>query len=510
MRWWFLCVASAVLLGLFHRLEQPFSVLGPVALVPWLLALDHSRTLAQVAGRTWLTVVLTVLLGFPWLATAGEVYGHLSSLTAWVLLALSAPLLQPQFFIAALARQLAGGASRSGRIAGIAAWVVTEQVVPKLLHDTLGHGLYPLRVLRPLAAVGTVAVLTVVVLASNEWVASVFHRGARRGWLAVAGALGVASLASLSPSLPAPATGESVTVAAVQASLPRYDTLLAEQGSEGLLEQVLQHHRALTLDARARGADFIVWGETVYPTTFGHPKSEAGAATDARVVSLVKEAGAPVLFGAYDSDGAQEFNAAVLLDRDGLQRDVYRKSQLFPFGEYLPFGEWWVRWGLVEGPTGWGAGSGPRVLTVLLANGRSLRVQPLICYEAVFGELVLKEAELLVNVTNDGGFGSTLEARQNLVVSAFRSIESGRPQLRVANSGTSALIDASGEVVASLGVGARGAMVGAVQLGGGHQPWAVWPLAVVALLGVGLSRSRWVVTRQRPNTNKASARMKVF
>jgi apolipoprotein N-acyltransferase len=115
-------------------------------------------------------------------------------------------------------------------------------------------------------------------------------------------------------------------------------------------------------------------------------------------------------------------------------------------------------------------------------------VQPLICYEAVFSEFTDIDAELLINLSNDGGFGSELEARQDLAISALRSVETGRPQLRVANSGTSALIDGSGAVVASLPPGARGVLVGTLHPDAGHRALPGWWLAVLGLLGVAVSR----------------------
>ena len=470
------------MLGAYHRLALPYALLGFVALVPWLLALGDAKRTSQALARTWLTTSGAVLLSFPWLVTAAEVYARLPSWAGWPLLALVAPVLQPQLLVAALARR------RLGRSAGVCAWVLTEALFPKLLHDCLGHGLYPLTGFRPLAAAGTVAALSLVLLASNEWVASGFTRG--RGWLRAIAAVASACAVGFLPLGARAGGGAPVRVAAIQASLPRYDLLLEQRGSEGLVDEVLSSHRALTLEAAAAGAELIVWGETVYPTTFSHPKSEEGRSTDEQLSALAREVRRPILFGGYDSDGATEFNAAFLLDAQGALRDVYRKSRLFPFGEFIPFGDVLVRWGLIQGPTGWGSGPGPRVLELALAGGRVIRVQPLICYEALFPEMTGAEAELLVNLSNDGGFGSALEARQDLVIAAFRSVETGRPQLRVANSGTSALIDGSGEILASLPVGARGVLSGALRPEPGHRAWPAWWLAVFGLIAVGARRLR--------------------
>ena len=57
---------------------------------------------------------------------------------------------------------------------------------------------------------------------------------------------------------------------------------------------------------------------------------------------------------------------------------------------------------------------------------------------------VLKEATLLVNVTNDAWFGDSTAAHQHLQISRMRALEAGRPLLRAANDGISAIISADG------------------------------------------------------------------
>jgi len=82
-----------------------------------------------------------------------------------------------------------------------------------------------------------------------------------------------------------------------------------------------------------------MWPETVYPTTFGTPKSEDGAAFDHEIAGFVARSGVPLVFGSYDSEGDDEFNAAMLLEpeADGrLRLDIYRKPFLFPLTEGVP------------------------------------------------------------------------------------------------------------------------------------------------------------------------------
>jgi apolipoprotein N-acyltransferase len=52
----------------------------------------------------------------------------------------------------------------------------------------------------------------------------------------------------------------------------------------------------------------------------------------------------------------------------------------------------------------------------------------------------------LVNITNDAWFGTTSAPYQHLSMAVFRSVETGLPMIRAANTGFSAFIGASGDI----------------------------------------------------------------
>lgn len=219
-------------------------------------------------------------------------------------------------------------------------------------------------------------------------------------------------------------------------------------------EQTLRIYGELTRRARECGAEVIVWPETAAPFFFGwEPR------LDQRVESIAAQAGVPLVFGApwFDpASGGRYYNSVFLLDRRGVPAGRYDKRRLVPFGEYVPLRRvlFFLR-KLTHGDEDFSAGKGPALFTV-----GATRAGALVCYEAVFPEIVregvLEGAQWLVNVTNDAWFGDTAAPRQHLAMARMRAVEFRRPLVRAANSGISAVVGIRGEILAQLDVGRRG------------------------------------------------------
>lgn len=149
-------------------------------------------------------------------------------------------------------------------------------------------------------------------------------------------------------------------------------------------------------------------------------------------------------------------NSLSVLDGAGALLATYDKAHLVPFGEYIPFREW-LPFDPIAGGIDFAPGPGPRTLRV----GTLPSFSPLICYESIFPESALDLNDLpdfLVVVTNDGWYGLSHGPYQHLDIARIRAVETGLPVVRAANTGISAVIDASGAVLAHLPLGEEGAL----------------------------------------------------
>lgn len=522
--------ASAALSALYAQGGAGW-LLGFVLLVPWLRSLDASRTLAGALLCAYAMALAFTATTFAWFGIAIGHYTQVGGTTGLIILLLAAPLFQPQFLVFAVVRH--GVRRRLGpalcALAGAAAWVATEWLVPKLLGDTLGHGLYPSRLLRQGADVGGAAGLTVVLLLANEGVALAMARW-RGGARAMARPLALAALVPLLltcyglvalAARPAP-DGKPLRMGLVQSNIVDYERQRQTKGALAVVREVLDTHFAMSYDAVVRQhADAVLWSETAYPTTFGHPKSEAGAALDREILDIVRSAGVPFVFGTYDRDPAGEYNAAAFVAPGTGLLGFYRKTRLFPLTEFVP--SWlngptlrgWLPW------TGtWKAGDGARVFPLRLADGREIPVQALICLDDVDTRLAIDGARLgaqaILTMSNDSWFTDYPQGAQlHQAVAAFRSIETRLPQFRVTTNGYSAAIDPTGTVVAGARMGERTLVIADLPVGPAPRTlmvaWGDWVgpvgLAFLVLLAVmaafPASRTRGAQTESERGTAMA-------
>jgi apolipoprotein N-acyltransferase len=300
--------------------------------------------------------------------------------------------------------------------------------------------------------------------------------------LAVFAAVWIAGLALTRPVWTTP-VGAPMTVAVVQGAVPQDEKWTTDPGA------TVRLYHELTIPHL--GKDVILWPESALPLLaheamhYLGPLSRTAQARGSRLVTgLVK----------YDFDRDRYYNALVALDDEA---QWYYKRRLVPFGEFFPvptfIREWLKLMNLPYSDITAGEQGQPALKV------KSQRIAPTICYEDAYGAEqldVLTEATLLVNVTNDAWFGDSTAAHQHLQISRLRALEAGRPLLRAANDGVSAVIGADGVVQNTLPRFEPGVLTGVVQPRTGLTPYArVGNAPVVFAAALILAAGLWPALR---------------
>ena len=270
------------------------------------------------------------------------------------------------------------------------------------------------------------------------------------------------------------------------------------QGNQALFDRknALAVHRRLTKDLKARGAELVVWSEAAVPRAFPEARYQ-----DEVRAGIMKDLGVATVAGTVLSRPAegpaqpgrrrgQFFNTAVLADASGAVLGRYDKHFLLAFGEYLPFGDSLpvlYDWSPNSGHFSKGTSIEPFILG-------EHRISALICYEDILPAFVNEivrhaDPDLLVNLTNDAWFGDSTEPWIHLALAKLRAVEHRRFLVRATNSGVSAIVDATGGVVAHGGTFREETVLGEARYMRsstaykvlGDLPWYAAALAITAM-----------------------------
>jgi apolipoprotein N-acyltransferase len=240
----------------------------------------------------------------------------------------------------------------------------------------------------------------------------------------------------------------------------------------GMVAAINEYQHMIT----AKPADLVVTPETAIPVVI----QELPMSFDTAVRNFVDTTGTSVIFGAIGGtitpEGRLVDYTNSLFGITPGSRELYRydKHHLVPFGEFIPWGfRWFVA--LMNIPLGDFARGAP-VQKPFLVHNQPVAVD--ICYEDIFGEEIARSiresdtpAGVLVNSTNLAWFGDTIALDQHLQIARMRSLETGRPMLRATNTGTTAAIDARGNVIARLAPYTVGSIDVTVQGTSGNTPY---------------------------------------
>jgi apolipoprotein N-acyltransferase len=489
-----LLVGSAAVLGLaFPRTDWDGAAW--IALVPLLIVAVTSRPrLAFASGWLFGTVFFLVLLRWlnftfrtfseiPWPLT----WGPTLLLSAWCGL-----------YVAAVSGMVAWLAHRRSLAWALTTapllWIGAEWLRGHLLGGfpwgTLGYSQHLRLPVIQVAELGGVHAVSLVVVTVNAALAGAFVLTWRRalGGLGIGAVVLGATLGfgtwRLQAAPPAPEASVSIMQPAIEQPLkwdPQHATI------------VLKIYQELTRQAGADRPDLIVWPETASPTVL---RRDPGLL--ANLSGMAREMKTSLLVGSIDVVDGQTnrfTNTAFLVGERGIA-GRYDKIHLVPFGEFVPLS------GIIGFVRGWAefiADLEPGARAVVFP-GPPAPFGVVICYEGIFPDLfrefVNNGARMMVNMTNDGWFGRTSGPEQHLSMYSIRAVEHRIAVVRAANTGVSAFIAPTGQIVRHLGLFQRGVISDRVPLRQGRTlftrlgDWMAYASMALAAVSVGVAARR--------------------
>ncbi len=142
------------------------------------------------------------------------------------------------------------------------------------------------------------------------------------------------------------------------------------------------------------------------------------------------------------------YNSLVVLNNESELLYKYNKNKLVPFGEFLPFENFFKSVGLKKITQGYQSFSADNKREIFDID--ELKFIPLICYEIIYSGKIntnKKYYDFILNISEDGWFGKSIGPAQHLSHSIFRSIEEGKNVIRSTNNGVSAFVNPKGQII---------------------------------------------------------------
>ncbi len=457
---------SGLLIGTSYIPFPPWALL--FCYIPlWLFLFHRVKTWKDAFAAGWWTQFTLSLIGFHWIAYVSYEFGGFPWPLALLVLLLFAALAHLYIPLALtlvffLKKKYTWSLSKT-LLASALFLSLAERAWPSIFPWHLGYTLLWSKMpAYNWADVFGFEGLSTIILLLNAWLAWIWEHRHQRGTLQKHGLLFIIFLVliNLGGYLHGQIWNEfdrKLKVSIIQADIGNMEKVYAEKG-QGFQDEIVNKFIQLTREAVAEtpNTELIVWPETAFPDYLD--TWNANARIPLSLAAGLQPLGKTLLTGAYAKDAPgeksprQTYNALFLVDSSAHQiGEAYHKTNLLAFGEYLPFSERFpILLKLLPFISNFGRGHGPEIFIYPHPEG-DIKIGGQICYEGLYPEftrgLAEKQADILVNVTNDSWFGWPFEPHQHMLMTLARAIEVRRPLIRSTNTGISTLILANGDVL---------------------------------------------------------------
>jgi len=236
------------------------------------------------------------------------------------------------------------------------------------------------------------------------------------------------------------------------------------------INESLDHYKNLILKSNA---SLIILPETSMPVIFSDiPKNFIK-----NIEKHISNNNSALILGAIELNKNRYYNSAFLIEGKE-ETQIYRKSHLVPFGEYIPLEEYlgYIYKNWLNIPYSNLQRGQPNKAPLFSFNDKKFAIN--ICYEDVFGNEIISRYSNLpdayINMSNDAWYGKSIAAQQHLQISQARALETGKMMIRATNTGVTAFIDKNGKVVKKLPQFVSGMLTHEVQGYKGSTPYALF------------------------------------
>lgn len=230
--------------------------------------------------------------------------------------------------------------------------------------------------------------------------------------------------------------GEKLTVGVVQPNIDQY-----KKWDEKYTNEILDTLKQEVIKFKDKNLDLLVYPETVLPGYIQYEENIINFVCEVAPYAKIS------LFGGTSYDDKNIYNSVFAVNSDKKVLEKHDKNHLVIFGEYVPFKKLLsVYFGILNSLGDFSKG---KYMNAFKYN--NIFVGSTICSENFFPnlsrKLVLNGSRMLTNHTNDAWFFDSYAPYQHFAMNIFRAIENRKNVIVSANTGISAVIDSSGNVI---------------------------------------------------------------
>jgi len=267
----------------------------------------------------------------------------------------------------------------------------------------------------------------------------------------------------------------TLTLSAVQGNVPAAEKWQTDSAVwiERYMAETRQHW----------DSDLVVWPETAITVFYPRDRDVFDAiAAEARSHQTAIISGVPSIW--EGPQGSRQFHNSLIAMGTG--HGIYHKQKMVPLAEYTPpiIRALLKRFNISM--HSFAAGKPQQPLLQIHVDGQIVPVAPFICYDLSYANRVaqdVRNAGLLLGLSNDGWFGDSSGLHQHLGMARMRALETQRSMIAVNSTGITASIDFRGHLRSQLPVAQIGTLTDTVAIRQGRTPFMIcgyWPLIILS------------------------------